>query len=201
MRSMSAGYQSEVAGASIRENPAGRERHAGSRPTEAIEEHADSDHAWSKHAFKKGGKSREGRLSAEPRLAAKPEARNRRREPSRRPSCSMEPVQGPAHVLWPCFIPLKQDNMPPHFLTLGAQVGIANRGRRRTGRRYNDRAGGGCTVTLLLVASLGIASQDQRPYESAQDQGHEVSFHGCISLDELADRSGYTAPLIGKVNW
>ena len=56
-------------------------------------------------------------------------------------------------------------------------------------------------MTLLLVASLCVASQDQRPYESAQDQGHEVPFHGCISLDKrFTDQAGY-APVDQQFHW
>jgi hypothetical protein len=78
------------------------------------------------------------------------------------------------------------------FLDLGSTGRHANRDRGRTRRRYNDRTGGGCTATLLFVASFSIASQDKRTYESTQEQSHEVPFHGCISLDDFADRSGYT---------
>jgi hypothetical protein len=47
-----------------------------------------------------------------------------------------------------------------------------NRGRSRAGGwcTHRHRAGGWCTGTLLFVASLSIASQNQRPDQSAQNQ-------------------------------
>ena len=66
-------------------------------------------------------------------------------------------------------------------MLLGSAGGLANRGRRGTGRgrgnhasggwcTHRHRAGGWCTGTPLLVASLSIASQNQRSDQSAQDQ-------------------------------
>ena len=52
----------------------------------------------------------------------------------------------------------------------GSACGRADRGRSRAGRSHNNRAGGWCTGAILLVASLSIASQNQRPDQSAQNQ-------------------------------
>ena len=53
-----------------------------------------------------------------------------------------------------------------------AASGLTYRGRRGAGGwcTHRHRAGGWCTGTPPLVASLSIASQNQRPDQSAQDQ-------------------------------
>jgi len=77
-------------------------------------------------------------------------------------------------------------------MLLGSAGGLTNRGRRGTGRglgnhasggwcthrhrasggwcTHRHRAGGWCTGTLPLMASLSIASQNKRPDQSAQNQ-------------------------------
>jgi hypothetical protein len=71
------------------------------------------------------------------------------------------------------------------------------RSRRRTRRgtrcrTHRGRCAGRSTSALLLVASFRVANQDQRPHQSAQDQGHEVPLHWCISLNWTTGSCGHS---------
>jgi hypothetical protein len=172
----------------------GRERRV-TRVRPALRIACCHDHAWPEHVIIKEGRSERigsvlsrnlgGRVNGGCRIVDRSRVSDRLTR-STRSSDRLGANSGPPVAAKPESLEASEQTA----MLLGSAGGLANRGRRGTGRSHNHRAGGWCTHrhraggwcthrhraggwctgTPLLVASLSIASQNQRPDQSAQNQ-------------------------------
>lgn len=135
------------------------------------------DHAWPEHVIIKEGRSERigsvlsrnlgGRVNGGCRIVDRSRVSDRLTR-STRSSDRLGANSGPPVAAKPESLEASEQTA----MLLGSAGGLTNRGRSGAGGwcTHRHRAGGWCTGTLLLVASLSIASQNQRPDQSAQNQ-------------------------------